>query len=614
MGATRNTGYLENLIQYDASDNVAIATSVNPSYKVTLGGSLLGTSAVFSSSVTSQVPNNTSVPQFSCVQTGGNTYGVIGINRNDGTGIATGLSSALVIRSGNATDYPIQFATANNIRLTIASNGAATFASSVTAGGLLSVNGDASLVANFNYASNGTYVRWQNNGTSFGDIGSGSTLVSGGSTNDFAIHARSTYNILFATNFTERLRINSAGDMELKGRATNATYSMYFYSDDSTSRIYSSGSSAVNKDIVLYTQGNPRMTITSGGNVLIGKTTNAGGRLQVSNGTNTFNVDHNADGPYLTGATDNNVNYRRLSYDATEHVFLTSATERMRIKSDGQLLMDQAGGNSWKLYINQQSNLGGENGIYVRSGYYPGIHLDGYAGVSGGGKWVINTFATGYGSGSLAGAMLLQSDRTLQFSTNGDNIAMTITTGQDVAIGDTTSESYRLKVRKNDYGLFVAAGSTTTHSIFVVQDASQASTYFRIRGGDGLMFSVPTYNNTTSSAANITIFSDGSMFRSTASSIRFKENITDWNANGLNTILALKPKTFTYKQDYYKHPEKVMLGLIAEEVAEVCPYLADYENEDGSGNVENVRYANIVVPLIKAIQELNQKIQALENR
>jgi len=128
------------------------------------------------------------------------------------------------------------------------------------------------------------------------------------------------------------------------------------------------------------------------------------------------------------------------------------------------------------------------------------------------------------------------------------------------------------------------------------------------------MFSVPTYNNTTSSAANITIFSDGSMFRSTASSIRFKENITDWNANGLNTILALKPKTFTYKQDYYKHPEKVMLGLIAEEVAEVCPYLADYENEDGSGNVENVRYANIVVPLIKAIQELNQKIQALENR
>ena len=73
----------------------------------------------------------------------------------------------------------------------------------------------------------------------------------------------------------------------------------------------------------------------NGGNVLIGKTTNAGGKLQVSNGTVTFNVDHNADGPYLTGATDNNVNYKKLSYDACEHIFLISATEKMRITSTG---------------------------------------------------------------------------------------------------------------------------------------------------------------------------------------------------------------------------------------------------------------------------------------
>ena len=57
-----------------------------------------------------------------------------------------------------------------------------------------------------------------------------------------------------------------------------------------------------------------------------------------------------------------------------------------------------------------------------------------------------------------------------------------------------------------------------------------------------------------------------------------------------------------------------MLGLIAEEVAEVCPYLADYENEDGSGEVENVRYANIVVPLIKAIQELKAELDELKSK
>ena len=59
MGATRNTGYLENLIAYDASNNVAIATTaIDNAFKITMGGSvkmtgaLNGTSATFSSSVT----------------------------------------------------------------------------------------------------------------------------------------------------------------------------------------------------------------------------------------------------------------------------------------------------------------------------------------------------------------------------------------------------------------------------------------------------------------------------------------------------------------------------------------------------------------------------------
>jgi hypothetical protein len=80
-------------------------------------------------------------------------------------------------------------------------------------GATLDVSGDASLVANFNFSSNGTYLRWQNNGTSFGDIGSAATLVSGGATNDFAIHARSTFNIIFSTDFSEKMRLTSSGSL-----------------------------------------------------------------------------------------------------------------------------------------------------------------------------------------------------------------------------------------------------------------------------------------------------------------------------------------------------------------------------------------------------------------
>ena len=127
-------------------------------------------------------------------------------------------------------------------------------------------------------------------------------------------------------------------------------------------------------------------------------------------------------------------------------------------------------------------------------------------------------------------------------------------------------------------------------------------------GGAGFIRSQATYTNTSANVPNMYVGSAYEFGRGTASSMRYKENINDWNESGLDTILALKPKTFTYKEEYYKYPERIILGLIAEEVAETCKYLADYENEDGSGQVENVRYAYIVVPLIKAIQEMNTKL------
>jgi hypothetical protein len=131
---------------------------------------------------------------------------------------------------------------------------------------------------------------------------------------------------------------------------------------------------------------------------------------------------------------------------------------------------------------------------------------------------------------------------------------------------------------------------------------------------NGLIRSVPTYNNTTATLANLVVSAGGTFERSTTSSGRYKDNITDWNESGLETILSLKPKEFTYKEDYYSFPERKFLGLIAEDVEQVSTYLVDFENEDGSGQVENVRYANIVVPLIKAIQELKTEIDSLKNQ
>ena len=182
---------------------------------------------------------------------------------------------------------------------------------------------------------------------------------------------------------------------------------------------------------------------------------------------------------------------------------------------------------------------------------------------------------------------------------------MRISSTGNVGIGNNNS-SVKLFVRS----------TTQSSSEYVIYTDNSVTDLFYVRN-DGYISTGTAANSpcntTTTNAANLHVFtSNGALARSTASSIRFKENVTDWDANGLDTILALKPKTFTYKSDYYSNPDLVMLGLIAEEVAEVSPYLAEYENEDRTGQIENVRYANIVVPLIKAIQELKAEVDTLK--
>jgi hypothetical protein len=130
----RNAGYVPQ-IYFQSDGSIALKTG---STTVTAGGNSNNLvrltientgAATFSSSVTAAnsitvtASDNTIAPQFVMSQTGGNTYSAIGINRADGTGIAAGLGSALVLRSGDASDSPIQFATANNVRMTIASTG-----------------------------------------------------------------------------------------------------------------------------------------------------------------------------------------------------------------------------------------------------------------------------------------------------------------------------------------------------------------------------------------------------------------------------------------------------------------------------------------------------------
>ena len=94
---------------------------------------------------------------------------------------------------------------------------------------------------------------------------------------------------------------------------------------------------------------------------------------------------------------------------------------------------------------------------------------------------------------------------------------------------------------------------------------------------------------------------------------RLKENINDADL-GLSFVNALRPVSYKFIDD--KKPEKLKYGIIAQEVQEV---LKESGNEDFAGITDKgdylgADYVQFIAPLIKAVQELSAKVEALEKK
>ena len=87
---------------------------------------------------------------------------------------------------------------------------------------------------------------------------------------------------------------------------------------------------------------------------------------------------------------------------------------------------------------------------------------------------------------------------------------------------------------------------------------------------------------------------------------RYKHNIEASTVSGLDVIENLK--TYSYRKEYDEKIEDIACGIMAQDVQKYVPE-AFYENPDGA---YSYRTFELVPYLIKAIQELNQKIEKLE--
>jgi hypothetical protein len=122
---------------------------------------------------------------------------------------------------------------------------------------------------------------------------------------------------------------------------------------------------------------------------------------------------------------------------------------------------------------------------------------------------------------------------------------------------------------------------------------------------------------TTSSAANLFVGSTGQYIKSTASSERYKENITDiTTVADLNPekLLDLPVRAFTYKEGELPADDprygKMIPGFIAEEVSNIYPIAADHLD----GQAESWNERMIVPALLSLVQDLSKRVKELETQ
>jgi hypothetical protein len=125
----------------------------------------------------------------------------------------------------------------------------------------------------------------------------------------------------------------------------------------------------------------------------------------------------------------------------------------------------------------------------------------------------------------------------------------------------------------------------------------------------------PNHTTVTDAANGRVTVTLGRVTRSTASSQRYKENITalrDIDELDPKRLLDLPVRAFTYREDYLSESDSrfgtLIPGFIAEEVDAVYPIAADYED----GDIESWNDRMIVPAMLALIQDLYQEVQTLK--
>jgi hypothetical protein len=228
---------------------------------------------------------------------------------------------------------------------------------------------------------------------------------------------------------------------------------------------------------------------------------------------------------------------------------------------------DNAGGGIGRFEANNRTQ-------YVEIGYQ---NINQYANVAGNAQLTFSINSTermritsgGYLKASNTGNYLSATDFYHEFNQNRLNYPALYV--------------YSSSVDYNDNVLTIGANRNTTNNTFyAISYYNAAANAYRFRVADS--GNVTNTNNSYGGISDITL----------------KENISDTTSK-LADLLKVKVRNYNLIGD-----DKKQIGVIAQELETIFPSMIDTDNKTG---LKSVKYSVFVPMLIKAIQELNDKIK-----
>lgn len=193
------------------------STTITERMRITSAGDVgIGTSSPSTSLYVNRASSGHAATFYSNgggVTTGFNQYGITltGNVSNGGSecnivyGVGTGSGLAFNSWDGTSQTERMRITGAGNVLIGTTSGGSAR---------LIVDSGSVTLIASFNSTNaSGGYATWQTSGTTIADIGTAQNCFGSGGSDTFAINGRGARALLFGTNNTERMRIDSSGNL-----------------------------------------------------------------------------------------------------------------------------------------------------------------------------------------------------------------------------------------------------------------------------------------------------------------------------------------------------------------------------------------------------------------